>query len=99
MQFLLRLLTKAVTVLFCQLAWCILCPLNSFSFCGPEVPEQADCVPSLAWGCCAWPRSHNHLEQLRHCLRAHHLALLNLLFSFTCYSRPPDLQEHHGVTF
>lgn len=89
MQFLQLLLTKAVTVfILCQLAWCILWPLNSLSFCDPGVPEQADCVPGPAWGCCAWPSSHSHLEQLRHCLGVHHLALLNLLFSFTCYLCP-----------
>lgn len=57
---------------------------SSLSFCGPGVTEQAECVPGPAWGCCAWLRSRSHLEQLRHCLGAHHLALLNLLFSSTC---------------
>lgn len=70
----------------CQLAWCTLWPLNSLIFCRLGVPELADCFPGPAWGCCALPSSHSHLEQLRHCLGAHHLALLNLLFSFTCYS-------------
>lgn len=59
--------------------------LNSLSFSGPGVPELAYCVPGPTWGCSAWPLSHSHLEQLRHCLGAPHLALLNLLFSFTCY--------------
>lgn len=73
------LLVKLVTVfLFCQLAW--LGPLKSLSFCCPGVSEQADYVPSPAQGCCAWPYGHDQLGQLRHCRRAHHLALSRLFF-------------------
>lgn len=103
------LLVKLVTVfILCQLAWCMLGPFKNLRFCGPGVSEQADYVPSPAWGCCAWPHGHHHLEQLRHCCQGTSPGPITSLFLFhvlfmspllvgtpQCHLSPVRVEQHH----